>query len=400
METDIVKKVEELQIEFKKLLTNEREANDKKIEGKLPASDFKTFSEKLETRMVEINAEIAKLKLPNTKLENKSEVDGKTEYKKSFFQFMRSGKLELGDKAAAYNLERKALVADTTGQILIPEEVESEIYRALPQLNVIRPFCTVRTITRDRIRLRSLTEVEVGWGKLELGGAPAETTLVPGELWQYVEDQEGLTKIGKDELSDSDVSLEPIIADSFARAMADAEEAAFVSGTGHANQQPTGILNGTTVTRVTSAASGAVTVDDILNLIYAVPSQYRGNGNFIMHSGTELLLRLLRATTYDATHFGSYIWQPSVQAGKPATLCGFPSVACDSMPQVGDGALQDVVIFGDMRAGYRILDRAGMTIQRLLELYATAGLVGFLASRRVGGSIIRANALRILQEHA
>jgi len=398
MDNEIVKKVEELQNEFKKLLTDERAANEQKFVGKLPASDFKTFSEKIEARMVEINTEIAKLKKSPLTVEGGEAKDGKVEYKKNFFQFMRTGVLELGDAARSYfNIERKALVEDVTGQILVPEEIEAEVLRALPQLNVMRPLCSSRTISRDRIRLRGVSETQVGWGKLELGGAPVETTLVPIETWQYAEDLEGLTKVGKDELSDSDVSLEPIIADSFARAMADEEENAFVNGTGHATQQPAGFLPAAAGC-LTHALAGAnaIVMNDVLDLIYTLPAQYRRNATFVMNSQIELALRqLLDVVT------GRYLWEPSIQAGRPNTLLGYGVVACDSMPTFtlpAPGTNMRVVAFGDFQAGYRIIDRAGMTIQRLAELYATAGLVGFLASRRVGGSVIRNDAIAILVE--
>jgi len=55
-----------------------------------------------------------------------------------------------------------------------------------------------------------------------------------------------------------------------------------------------------------------------------------------------------------------------------------------------------VAIFGDLRSGYRILDRLGITIQRLTELYAEYGLIGFRVHYRVGGGVIRPNALRVL----
>jgi HK97 family phage major capsid protein len=398
MDIEIKNKVEELQGEFAKLLKDERAANEKKLEGRLPASDFKAFSEKIEARMVEINTEIAKLKIPKLTGNESEGQDGKVEYKKNFFQFMRTGILELGDKAKSYfNLERKALVEDVTGQILVPEEIEAEIFRVLPQLNVIRPLCSVRTITRDRIRLRVVSETQVGWGKLELGGAPVETTLVPVDTYQYVEDLEGLTKVGKDELSDSDVSLEPIIADSFARAMADEEENAFVNGTGHAAQQPAGFLPAASgVPTHALAGANAIVMNDILDLIYTVPAQYRRNGTFVMNSQIELALRqLLDVPT------GRYLWEPSLQVGKPNLLMGYGVVACDSMPTFtlpAPGTTMRVVAFGDFRSAYRIIDRVGMTIQRLTEIYATAGLVGFLASRRVGGSVIRPDALAILIE--
>jgi predicted phage gp36 major capsid-like protein len=40
-----------------------------------------------------------------------------------------------------------------------------------------------------------------------------------------------------------------------------------------------------------------------------------------------------------------------------------------------------------------------MTLQRLVEVYATAGLVGILVGSRVTGGVIRADAMRVLREH-
>ena len=50
-----------------------------------------------------------------------------------------------------------------------------------------------------------------------------------------------------------------------------------------------------------------------------------------------------------------------------------------------------MAIFGDFKAGYRIIDRTGMTIQRLVELYAEEGVVGFLVTKRVSGAVMRAS---------
>ena len=331
--------------------------------------------------------------------ETKELKEGQVEYKKAFFQLMRSfsgnekANLDLDEKAEKYIMERKALVSDTTGQILLPEELESEIYRELPKINIIRKYATIRTIARNRIRRRSMTEVQMGWGKLELGKEVVETDMVPSEDYQHVEDLEGLAKIGKDELADTDIALDAIIVDSFSRAKAETEETAYIKGTGHSNQQPDGILNGTTVTRVSTAAADAIAVDDMLNLLYAVPAQYRRNGRFLVPSTTELALRKLKSATEEL-----YLWQPNVQAGKPATFAGYPIEAQEDIPALKSVDKADVAIFGDLRAGYRILDRLGMTIQWLRELYATAGLVGILVSARETGGVIRPDALRILQE--
>lgn len=378
-----------------KLIEDTRKKYDDKLEGKTTEADFKAYEQKalaaekaLQERIDTLETKLKRPGLENP--EQKADIPGATEYKKSFFNYLRTTKMVMDEKAEKYFEERKALVSDTTGQILIPEEIEAEIYRALPKINVVRKYATVRPITSNRIRRRSMTEVEMGWGKLELGKEPVETDVVPSEAYQYVEDLEGLARIGKNELADSDVSLEAIIVDSFGRAKAETEETAFVKGTGHANEQPDGITLGTTVTDVNTHASDAVVFDDFLNLIYAVPAQYRRNGVMLAASTTMKAMRKLKDLD------GQYLWQPSVQAGQPASIMGYPIEAQEDLDPLTT-ALGDIAVFGDIKAGYRILDRQGMMVQRLIEVYATAGLIGILVSSRVTGGVIRADALRILK---
>ncbi len=384
------------------LIADQRKEYDKFLEGKTTEADFKAYEVKsleaekvLKKRVDEIETKMARPPIEVPGGETKEVKPGQMEYKAAFFKFFRSGRggeIILDDAAGKYDLERKALVSDTTGQILIPADMEAEIYRELPNLNVIRQEATIRTITGNRIRRRSMTEVTMGYGKLELGAEPKETDIVPAEAWQYVEDLEGLARIGKDELSDSDVNIEAMIIDSFSRAQARVEETNFVIGTGHSNESPEGILNGTTITRVTGTAN-AITVDNVLDLIYAVPAQYRRQGKLYLASSTELAMRKLKSSV---EHL--YLWQPSVQAGKPATFAGYPVVPQEDVPKIDSSDQCDIAFFGDVKAGYRIIDRKGMTIQRLFELWAVAGLIGILVSARNTGGVIRADALRVLQE--
>ena len=389
-----------------KLIKDQRAEFDKFLEGKLTESDFKTYEAKsldaekvLKKRVDEIETKMARppIEIP---AEGQPVVKpGQMEYKAAFMKFMRSGRggeLILDDAAEKYDMERKALVSDVTGQILLPEEIESEIYRALPTLNIIRGLATVRPITRNRILRRSMTEVTMAWGKLELGDEPTETDVVPSSEYQYPEDLEGLARIGKDELADTDAPLDPLIVDSFGRARARKEETGFITGTGHSNRQPEGMLHGATLTRVIGATADVIVTDDILDLIYAVPAQYRRNGRLLFPSTTILAMRKLKSGGAEAL----YLWQPNVQAGQPSNFAGYPVLAQEDIGALGASLSCDIGIFGDIQAGYRIVDRKGMTIQRLFELWALSGLVGILASARTTGGVIRADALRVLREHA
>lgn len=369
-------------MELQKLIKELREKFEAKEKGLYTKAEFEEFQKKINERIEQLETMIKRPPVADGG-KDAGQPSGK---KAAFFKFMREGKSALTPE------EQKALVSDATGQILIPEELESEIYRELPKITIIRSLATVRQTRSDRIRRRSLTEVQVGWGKLETGSTITESTMVPDDDYQYVEDLYGLTKIGEDELMDTDVALESIVTDSFSRAIAEAEDTAFIVGTGHANKQPEGILNGSVVARVDAGQAGAITADDILKLIYEVPAQYRRNGVLIVNSKTELAMRLLKDSN------GQYLWQPSLQQGRPATFAGYPVYNQEDIPQIpAAGTAADVAIFGDIRSGYRIIDRLGMTVQRLVELYAESGLVGFKVHYRVGGGVIRPDALRILR---
>lgn len=347
--------------------------------------ETKTAIENLNKNLDELKSRLdemeTKMNRPPVGEEHKADI-----MKKAFFRWVREG------KAALEPEERKALVEDTAGQILVPEALEKELYRELPKITVVRGLATVRPTTSNRIRRGSLTEVAVGWGKLETGATVTDSMpSTPTEAFIYIEDLYGLAKIGEDELMDTDVNLQAYLVDSFSRKIAEAEDTAFIKGTGHANEQPEGILNGTTVTRVTAGQTGAIIVDDVLDLVYAVPAQYRKNSVFIMNSMTERAIRKLKDSN------GQYLWQPAVAAGRPNAFLGYPIFNQEDVPEIpAAGVADDVMIFGDIKSGYAIFDRLGITIQRLNELYAESGLVGFKVHFRAGGGVVRANALRIL----
>jgi len=362
-----------------------------------PAAETKVTLDKLNERIDELEVKLQRQSIPVPGIPASQSDEAKAR-SAAFFKYVRHGEGVLPPD------ERKALVEDSTGQYLITPELDAEIERTLPKITVIRPLATVRPIGKDRLKVRSLSEVSVGWGKLETGTEPTESSPLPGApTYQYAEDLYGLAKIGEDELMDSDVNLQTILADAFTRAIGEAEDKAFVIGAGHDSEEPEGItINATLVTATnTTAAAAAVTFEELLAMVYDCPTQYRKNGSFIVNSTLELFLRQIRATTFDATHFGQFIWQPSVQAGKPNTLLGHPIYTQDDMEDLS-GTAKVIAIFGDVKAGYRIIDRAGISIQRLVELYAEAGLVGFKVHKRVGGGVIKASnkPLVLLTEHA
>lgn len=91
---------------------------------------------------------------------------------------------------------------------------------------------------------------------------------------------------------------------------------------------------------------------------------------------------------------GNYLWQPSVQAGQPDKILGYDVFTTPFAPTIAGGAL--AIAFGDF-SNYWIGDRGGRTVQRLNELYATNGQVGYVATERVDGKVILPEAIKLLK---
>lgn len=299
--------------------------------------------------------------------------------------------------------EMKALVEDTTGRYLISPAVEDEFLRTIADLVVVRGLASVKSTDKDRIEVRNLGEASVTYGKLETGSGQAESNLTPTlPTTVYIEDINGLSKIGVDELEDSDINLVTFLGESFGRAVSNLENEKFLKGAGHASLEPEGICTNATLlaNALTTAAVSAITVEDCLQCIYAVPAQYRKGSAFIVNSLTELELRKLRSGGSTPTD-GPFLWQPSVALGAPNTFLGYPIYTCDAMDDLSDveGVL---AVFGNLQLGYRIYDRKGVTVERMNELYREAGLIGFILHARNTGMVIRPADKRIvlLKEHS
>jgi HK97 family phage major capsid protein len=366
-------------------------ANDQRLKeiekGGAPSAESTALVDRL-------NGEIANLQARITEFENRAARppagDGKPDSpeaaakKAAFLAFLRGEPIPREMRAA--------LVEDATGEILVPEDMDLEITRATAKETVMRQLARIRTTSSNRVRRRSMNELQVGWGKLETGAALVESTLTPAQEYIYVEDLYGLTKIGEDELMDADPDLEQYVNDSFSDAVANAEDTGFVLGAGHASEEPEGAL--TAAAGIATVAAGqidAITADDFLNLVYAVPAQYRRNGNFLMASTTELAIRKLKDSN------GQYLWQPTLQAGRPNTFLQHGIYNAEDVPAIpSSGGAVRVAAFGDWKRGYMIVDRRGTMVKRLNELYAAEGKVGFIVHRRVGGGVTIADALRVL----
>lgn len=277
---------------------------------------------------------------------------------------------------------------DADGGYLVPEEFEKQIVDGLKEANVVRTLAKTITTQAERKIPIAVGHSVAQWTEENAAYTESNPTFGQKQIDAYK--LTDLIRVSTELLQDSAFPLEPYIRDEFVRAFGVAEEEAFCVGNG--TKQPTGIFtaNGGEV-GVTAAGATAITVDELISLIYSLKSPYRRNAKFFMHDSTVALIRKLKDGN------GAYLWQPSIQQGEPDKLLGYPLYTSPYVPQVAAGAL--TVAFGDFK-NYWIADRAGRTVQRLNELYAGNGQVGFIATERVDGKVILPEGIKLLKMKA
>lgn len=297
-------------------------------------------------------------------------------YKEDFDRHLRG-------KMLVHNVLSEGTDAD--GGYLVPEDFERDIVTALEEENVIRSLAKVITTQHERKIPIATGHSTAQWTAENAAYTESNPTFGQKQIDAFK--LTDLCRVSVELLQDAAFDIEDYLMKEFARAFGIAEEEAFCVGTG--TNQPTGIFtaNGGTV-GVTAAANNAITADELISLVYALKSPYRRNAKFLMNDATISAIRKLKDQN------GAYLWQPSLQAGQPDRLLGYDLYTSPYVPTMAADAL--TVAFGDFK-NYWIGDRAGRTVQRLNELYATNGQIGYVATERVDGKVILPEAIQLLQ---
>ena len=370
-------------------------------DGILSEEDAKTYAE-MEKRVKDISAEIDRMQameamerelnkptstpITENPMNTRSEKPKKTgrasdEYKQAVLNAIRSNFRQVS------NIMQEGVDAD--GGYLVPDEYDSRLITKLTEENVIRRLGHRLSTSGDhKINIAASTPaaawIEEG-ESLTFGDATFDQIILDAHKLHVA------VKVTEELLYDSMFDIENYLFDAFGKALANAEEDAFINGDG--NGKPLGILAaaGGAQTGVTTASSTAITADEVINLVYSLKRPYRKNAVFIMNDQTIAAIRKLKDGN------GMYMWQPALTAGEPDRLLGYPVHTSQFMPTIAAGA--KTIAFGDF-SYYNIGDRGSRSLGELRELFAGNGMVGFLAKERVDGKLVLPEAVQCLQMKA
>ncbi|UNT96732.1 phage major capsid protein [Allobaculum mucilyticum] len=357
-------------------------------DGLLSKEDAKTY-ESLEAKVKDYSAEIERLQKMEA-LENElnrpmsAPLTTKPETYSAKPQNIRESKDYKDALLAAFrsnfknvsNVLQEGTAAD--GGYLVPVEYDSRLIDVLTEENIMRKLATtITTAGEHRINVAG-SKPAASW--IDEGDA---LTFGDAKFSQILLDAHKLhvaVKVTEELLNDNAFNLEGYLMDAFGKALANAEEDAFLNGS--TTGKPTGIF------AATGGGTAAVTTtslkaDDVIDLVYALKRPYRKNAAFILND--KLIAKIRKLKYADGKE---YIWQPTFVEGEPDRILGYPVYTSAYAPE-------DKIAFGDF-SYYNIGDRGSRSFSELRELFAGNGMVGFVAKERVDGKLVLPEAVQIL----
>jgi HK97 family phage major capsid protein len=378
--------------EKRSALTAEEQQNYDRLESEVDALGARiSQEEQLRARELELTARENGLDPRGAQGDLRDETADDAEYRQVFVKYARHGMGEL-DKEERQILRRgfveqrdQSKATGGAGGFLVPTSFEESLYEHLVQAGAVRQtrVQVIQTSSGEALQLPK-TSAHGAASLLGEGSAASSADETFAQLqvdaWTYAR----LIKASLQLIEDEVVDVEEYLAREIGRSIGALQNSHFV--TGDASSKPNGITVAASIGK-TGATGQTLTIiyDDVVDLIHSVAVPYRRQGEFLAADGLIKALRKLK----DAD--GRPLWEPSVQAGQPDRLLGYPIFNDPDMPAPAANAKS--LAFGDFN-GYVIRDVRGVSLRRLDERFADALQVGFLGWMRSDGDLLDTNAIK------
>jgi HK97 family phage major capsid protein len=197
----------------------------------------------------------------------------------------------------------------------------------------------------------------------------------------------GIVLVSRELLEDSGIPVDGTVSSAIAARISRGVNEHLTSGAATATQ-PTGIVTAAPVGK-TTAVAGAITSDELIDLIHSIDPAYRNAARFMLADSVVAGVRKLKDST------GQYIWQAGMSVSNPETLFGRAFVVNPDMPAIATGA--KTVLYGDFKA-YTVRQARGIEVRRLEERFADFDQVGYVSLARFDGLLTDLGAVRALKQ--
>ncbi len=175
----------------------------------------------------------------------------------------------------------------------------------------------------------------------------------------------------------------------------DEEAESFVNGVG-TTVYPEGVAYGLDSSSDVGTTGNGFDVADLYRLEAALPPKYRARAQFLAN---KAIYSQIRQFSVGATGEGS-VWERGIGTGNPPQLLGYPAQEISTMESDATADGERIMLFGDFRQGFLIVDKVGMTIEIDPHVRDTngkwIGARAMLAHYRNSSLVLNDNALRAL----
>ncbi len=281
----------------------------------------------------------------------------------------------------------------------MPAETEAAVIRGVKNISPIRAIAGNRTVSASVYKKPfAITGPATGW-VAETATRPETNSPTLAELAFPTMELYAMPSATQALLDDSVVNIDEWLAEEIQVAFAQQEGTAFVSGDG--SDKPKGFLDYTKVANgswawdnigyVATGTDGAFDAsnpsDDLIDLIYALKSEYRANAHWVMNRATQAAIRKFK----DAD--GNYIWAAAGAGGPVADADELSDRRVGGHADDRLGQLFDR--FRRFQPRLSVVDRAGIRVLR--DPYSAKPYVLFYTTKRVGGGVQDFDAIKLLK---
>jgi HK97 family phage major capsid protein len=341
--------------------------------------------EKLENQIDAIDVQIQR---GVNGLETKSEDSVNDEYNKVFEKFLRKGFNDLDE------MEKKTMISsnDTTGGFLTSPDKLSEFIDNVTEMSPIREIARNRKTSKNSVIIPVRNgDVTGGAWVSEIGTRSDLSNPTYKMLEIPVHELAGYVDVSVHNLDDSDYNLEQEIFENLREQFAVTEGGVFVSGNGV--NKPQGILTNSDVGEVANGHASELQADALIDMYFELKTPYLRNAKFLLERASIKTIRKLKDGS------GRYLWTPAstgdLAHGKGGLILDLPYVEAVDMPTIAANAYP--IAIGDFSQGYMVVDREFMAIKRDDYTQMANRTVRFYAFRRVGGQVIKPEAIKKLK---
>lgn len=306
----------------------------------------------------------------------------KDPYNKSITKPTRSGELSEAAEAFGRSLV-EAVAKGTTFQGMLPRDVAQTVQRKKEQIARVRGKCSVHQTNGEYTVYVDGDAASVAY--VGEGAALGETSPTIKPVALAALKLGALIKVSSEYISDLGVDIIGYLTDVLSKAFAKKEdhEILFGAGTSMSKTAIRGVASNTGVGTVTAADQTTVTWEEVKQTIQKIGA-YRSGATIFC---SQAFLDIVHSFKDDTT----YMFPQNQQIG---AILGVPVVVSDAFETIAAGKV--VMVVGDF-SYYHILDRAGLDIKTLYELYAATDQVGISAIERIDGDMTAPEAFAVLK---